>query len=323
MPLELVQQVYLHLRTTDNMSMRTMATDITLLYNGGHTGDIEHIKSSLDGGADVDEQDSNGITALHNASCHSREHTIVDLLISAGADVNIQDKERSTALHASTFYGHEGIVKSLLDAHANVNIQDRHGVTPLHNAIRNECFDNVDDQYDNIIKLLIDKNSDVNIRNDTKHTPLHCASWRGNRKVLQLLIDSNADVNSTDIREWTALFHVTWKGRSSVDNELKESIDILMNANANINHQDVHGMTALHHASYEGHAKCVEFLLAANADASILDYSRWTPWQLAADDDVDAIFKHDAYLKHRSTILSLYHKIHMPLELALKIWSFV
>ena len=60
-------------------------------------GDIEHIKSLISGGADVNAKDDNGNAPLHYAVILANKD-VIELLIANGADVNVKDNQGRTPL---------------------------------------------------------------------------------------------------------------------------------------------------------------------------------------------------------------------------------
>ena len=58
----------------------------------------------------------------------------VELLINLGANLNEKDGEGWTALHLSSYSGKIEIVKLLIDKGADINAQDVDGETPLNRA---------------------------------------------------------------------------------------------------------------------------------------------------------------------------------------------
>ena len=55
-------------------------------------------------------------------------------LIAAGADVNEQDSETMTALHWAAHWNDQELVDFLLSEGAEAEVSNRYGVTPLHEA---------------------------------------------------------------------------------------------------------------------------------------------------------------------------------------------
>jgi ankyrin repeat protein len=72
-------------------------------------GDVEQLKELLAAGADKDEKDEEGRTALHFA-CGYGELACAEVLLKAGADANAVDNNKNTALHYAAGYGQaEGV----------------------------------------------------------------------------------------------------------------------------------------------------------------------------------------------------------------------
>ena len=87
------------------------------------------VRSRLAAGADPDEKDERGYTALLLASRLELWGIAADLL-SAGASPNPRDKEGRTPLHYAAFSGEEETVRKLLAAGADRTIRDGSGSTP-------------------------------------------------------------------------------------------------------------------------------------------------------------------------------------------------
>lgn len=75
---------------------------------------MEALKQLLQGGADKDEKDDEGRTALHFA-CGYGEIACSQELIKAGADVDAKDGNDNTPLHYAAGYGQAEAIKLLLD----------------------------------------------------------------------------------------------------------------------------------------------------------------------------------------------------------------
>lgn len=96
-------------RTGDVRTIRTLAArgadmnehggvnDWTALENAVHKDQIESVKALLDGGADPNRTDPNGLTPLMMAAGYGYT-PIVKVLLARGADTRLRDGKGSTAL---------------------------------------------------------------------------------------------------------------------------------------------------------------------------------------------------------------------------------
>ncbi len=81
-------------------------------------GDAAALKQLLEDGADKDEQDEEGRTALHFA-CGYGEMACVDALLQAKANLDAVDHNKNTALHYAAGYGQPEVVELLLKQYAS------------------------------------------------------------------------------------------------------------------------------------------------------------------------------------------------------------
>ena len=144
-------------------------------------------KILLESGANVDAQDSNGRTPLHEACFIEANLEMVQLLLEHHANVNKQTRTRKTPLHYACVYS-EGpdIIEILLENGASVNDRDKDGLTPLHAAA---------DKLD-ILKVLLQHNAEVDARNNMGATSLHIACELGLLELVQELLKHSQDVNA-------------------------------------------------------------------------------------------------------------------------------
>lgn len=103
------------------------------LQEASALGNLEIVNYLLEHGANVDQQNSKGKTALHRA-VYKKQKEVVKLLIDCGADVNLEDNTERTPLHwAGTvciyfavlrhwtaFFGYYEIAKMLVDGGADL-----------------------------------------------------------------------------------------------------------------------------------------------------------------------------------------------------------
>ena len=94
---------------------------------------LELVRECLQAGADVDDKDSDGRTALMRAAGVG-DADCVRLLIEAGADVEDKDSGGRTALMRAARYNHTDCVRLLIEAGADVDDKDSDGWTALMRA---------------------------------------------------------------------------------------------------------------------------------------------------------------------------------------------
>ena len=92
---------------------------------------MEALKELLQAGADKDEKDDEGRTALHFA-CGYGEIACSQELIKAGADVDAKDGNDNTPLHYAAGYGQAEAIKLLLDRYCYAMLCGHAVTSALH-----------------------------------------------------------------------------------------------------------------------------------------------------------------------------------------------
>lgn len=137
----------------------------TALMHAAEIGNPDMIKLFLDAGADVNQADNEGETALQFAFAASKLNAeSVKLLLTAGADVNHANNQGKTAIFEVCFdCGAVPFLKNLIDAGADVNHADNNGRTMLFDLA--EIYNNNHEIYESdveAVELLVAAKVDVN-----------------------------------------------------------------------------------------------------------------------------------------------------------------
>ncbi len=254
----------------------------------GHDGTVQML---LDDGANVNEKDWMGSTALDWAAPGGHEMT-VRVLLRNGCDLNSRDRYDNSPLHWAI--QHKSVVQLLLEKGADVNAKNDCGQTAL-------CWVARDGPLVVAQILLVDYSADVDIQDNHGCTALHGAALRGREEMLRLLLKQGANPNIKDKDGWTSLHVATLKGYEAIVKVLSERLDdggaILEWVASQRQHQEKRYMigeilekkaegstvlTGLRVAVSERHLTRLQALLDKGADIDSMDVGGYTALTLAA-----------------------------------------
>ncbi|KAJ3559031.1 hypothetical protein NPX13_g9597 [Xylaria arbuscula] len=148
----------------------------------------------------LDEKDRNGCTPLMHAAKHGNIAAVRDL-ISAGAEVNEVNLHGETAMHRAITSGTEGdmaCVDALLQAGSSCNASTLHGYSCLHLAAQRN--------YVAISRRLIDAGADIQAQTCYGQTPMWRAAHKNAVDMIRYLYSLGASLESTDSDGETPLF---------------------------------------------------------------------------------------------------------------------
>ena len=101
------------------------------LVEAAARGSVQGVRDLIAAGADLDQRDENGLTALI-ISAYVGNVEIVRRLLAVKADPNVANNDGETALHSSSAHANSAeIVPLLIAAGGNIEKADKWGRTPL------------------------------------------------------------------------------------------------------------------------------------------------------------------------------------------------
>ncbi len=185
------------------------------------TGNLQGAKILLDRGVAVNNQRTDGKTALMMASFAGNPALVVELvknkadvkaksgsnatalsfaasgghvesgrlLIEAGADVNSKDEQGQTPLMLAAIAGHTDFIEMLLQKGAKQDTQDTHGRTAL--ILAATYGDNPE-----MVRALLDSGANEHMKDDKGLTAATLSAIRGNKLSRSILATTNSDSGS-------------------------------------------------------------------------------------------------------------------------------
>jgi ankyrin repeat protein len=237
-------------------------------------GDKDALRTLIQRGANVNEAEADGATALHWAA-YRDDLQSADALLKAGAKPNAANDLGTTPLWMAAQNGSETMVKRLLDAGANPNLALLSGETPLMVASRTGSAP--------VAELLLAKGANINATGTRKQTALMWAVAQKHPEVVKVLLARNVDIHARSAT-WTDVEAVPPHGYLPYNRAFPHGNDtalmfaslvgdlasakLLVAAGANVNDTDAWGVSATAMAAHSKHEDLVEFLLDKGANAS-------------------------------------------------------
>ena len=140
------------------------------MHEASNRRDVTIVQALLEGGADVNAGDNQGIYPLHTAGRAAQAGNVeaVEVLFQYRAGVDVRDSSHSTPLHKASQSGHAPVTEALLKWGADVNARDYQDTFPLHNAARYGKL--------RVVQVLLRYGEEVHARDNNDSTPSHHAS---------------------------------------------------------------------------------------------------------------------------------------------------
>ncbi len=138
-------------------------------------------------GADVNKENSDGVTPLMLSIMLSDDTELLKFLIKHKAKIEHIDLVGNTPLSGAVALGRKAAVKVLLNNGADPNVATQKGYTPLIIAMMSSRVD--------IMQILLDAGANPDDANPKGYTPLMISVSSNRADILQMLLDAGADIN--------------------------------------------------------------------------------------------------------------------------------
>jgi ankyrin repeat protein len=244
----------------ESFSLR-QATEVSFyLHLAVAEGDLDSVKELVESGENINEQNDQGYTPLHEA-VKGNYLKIANYLIENGADPHIKNNKGETALMIAQINQQKKILACLLNA--------AYGVEDAVLALRQAVKEN---QWQIVSELIEQKLVDKSVMSSA----LMDASEKSDVKIIELLLAHGADINVKDRSGNTLLIMAIMQYNLGF-------IAFFLKKGININVKNQLGMTALLVAASKGYSDIVKKLVAQGAEVDLKNSEGYTALMLAVD----------------------------------------
>ncbi len=223
--------------------------------------DVAAVRSLIDHGADANQPDPDGTTALAWA-VHADDETIATALLDAGSNVAAANRYGVGPVFLASENGSARMLELLLDHGADPNQALPDGETPLMTAARAGQAD--------AVRVLLKAGADVHATERRRgQTALMWAAAANNASVVEALLDAGADMHARTLSgEFSALTFAVRAGAL-------QTTRTLLDRGANVNEESRAGTSMLVLSILNGHYELAGVLLDYGADPNA-DKQGWT-----------------------------------------------
>ena len=182
------------------------------LLAAAEAGDADRVSRALEAGADLEQRDARGRTALLVAA--SLDHVeVAEVLVAAGASADAADDERYTPWLVTGVTGSVAMLEALLPANPDLTRRNRYGGVAIIPASERGHVD--------YVRRVARTGIDVNHVNDLGWTALLEAVILGDggprhQEIIRILLDAGADRSLADNDGVTALEHARARGYTEI-----------------------------------------------------------------------------------------------------------
>ena len=246
---------------------KTGFTALIIASAHGHISAIEYLLTV--GKADVNVMHETHVTPLMYAAASGHVEAMKLLLDVGKVDVNEVHTNGGSALLEAATGGAGEAMKFLLERGAKPDLVDNDGVTPLHAVTSKGDYNGTVALLESLRKIMTKEEliAHINLPSHSGGTAVMFAAAGGHPRCTKLMIDEGANVDAVAV---------------ATPEYLEKLAKMIADGTVDPN-EDPHvdGVTGVHVAAEEGHLDCVNLLIDAGADVTVLDEEDRTPLLLA------------------------------------------
>jgi len=197
--------------------------------------------------------------------CRKGDRASIEKQLQAGATVDETDAEGNTPLHVAVEAPKNEIatVQCLLEAGANANATNYIGACPLHYV----CLRKSNQR--GVANILLEQGANINAQTVAGKTALHFAAENQLAELTEVLCLFGADPNILD-SEGCQPLHLALSKEGGRDTVRRQIVEHLVRYQSRVDCPNSQTMTPMHLAARTGSTRCVQFLLATEADVQVL-----------------------------------------------------
>lgn len=262
------------------------ASGSTPLMEAAKACHVATVEALLTYGANADNADAEGMTALHWAADHDWQAeegpAVVQALLAQGKPGLIDrrdDARGETALHLACLRYHSATVDCLLAQDADPNLTNQQGQSPLLKAISESDSQTAEYQSiaRDIARALLDAGADPNIRDIYGNTALCIVCLRKDVDAVSLLLDRA----SPSLLPRPSMSSFATSPTSALAPTISTATTVRRSIPTDVNQRGKRGETPLIIAVNNLHKGIVQKLREHGANPAVADESQRTAWDRA------------------------------------------
>lgn len=180
---------------------------VTALADAAEQGDHDKVMALVADGADVNQAQVDGTTALHWAA-YRDDAPLADVLLEADANPVMENRYGVTPLYLACLNGNASLISELLQRGADPNAKRKDSETVLMTAARTGNLA--------AVRVLVEAGAELEAALPGGQTALIWATAEGHRAVVDYLIEAGADFEHTVPSGFAPIFFAVREGHADV-----------------------------------------------------------------------------------------------------------